>query len=92
MCYLRQTVFIRHGHAATIELHDALTGEVFQQAAHHLAGRTHVLCHLVLGQADIVAAGLGKLVRKEDGQPRSALMKRICCIVHMVSEKRSAVI
>ena len=31
MCYLHQTVFIRHGHAATIELHDALTGEVFQQ-------------------------------------------------------------
>ena len=59
--YLHQPILIRHCHPAAVELYDALTGEVFEQAAHHLTGRAHVLCHLILRQADVLAAGLGKL-------------------------------
>ena len=34
VCYLRQPVLIRHGHPAAVELHDALTGEVFQPVSY----------------------------------------------------------
>ena len=89
---LLQLLLIQHFHAATVEAHPALLREIFQQAADHLAGGAHIAGHLVMGHADIAAAGLGQLVGEEDGKARSALINRICCIVHMVSEKRSAVI
>lgn len=65
---LLQLPLIQHLHAATVEAHPALLREIFQQAADHLAGGAHIAGHLVVGHADIAAAGLGQLVGEEDGK------------------------
>lgn len=83
---------VQHLHAAPEQPHPALLRKVFQHPAHHLAGRPHVFCHLVVGHAHLVAAGLGQLIGKKMASLRSALMNSTCCMVHMLSEKRSAVI
>ena len=90
---LLQLFPVQHLHAAPEQPHPALLRKVFQHPAHHLAGRPHVFCHLVVGHAHLVAAGLGQLIgKKKMASLRSALMNSTCCMVHMLSEKRSAVI
>ena len=60
---------VQHLHAAPEQPHPALLRKVFQHPAHHLAGRPHVFCHLVVGHAYLITAGLGQLIGKKNGKP-----------------------
>ena len=66
---LFQPLLIQHLHPAAVEADEALPGEILQQTADDLAGGTHIAGDLVVGHVEIGPAGLGQLVRQEDGQP-----------------------
>ncbi len=69
LCQLLQLFPVQHLHAAPEQPHPALLCKVFQHPAHHLAGGAHVLCHLVVGHAHLITAGLGQLIGEKNGKP-----------------------